>query len=156
MLLTPDELKAWANIVHVNSWFLNPLGMALLLLGLLQVYNTLQRRSRDLHGRGRPARAKRTSRVPYKSLKQDSCHLYDDCLIASMQVAAIIFTGTQELRLLTMGVTISSLLRWFICIHLSCSYLTVLKTAFSSSVQYRLITKQAPRGGLQPPLAQRL
>jgi len=41
-------------------------------------------------------------------------------------------------------------------VHLSYSHLTTPAQPFPLSVQYQLITQPAPRGGLQPPLAQRL
>ena len=47
-----------------------------------------------------------------------------------MQVPAIIFTSSQENQLLTMGFAISSLHQWFICIHLSYSYLTTSRSFF--------------------------
>lgn len=47
-----------------------------------------------------------------------------------MQVPAIIFTSPQENQLLTIGFAISSLHQWFICIHLSYSYLTTSRSLF--------------------------
>jgi hypothetical protein len=59
-------------------------------------------------------------------------------------------TPLRQKELLTMGATISSLHRWFMH-HLSYPHLPRFIGAFPLSVQYRLITKPAPRCGLQPP-----
>lgn len=44
----------------------------------------------------------------------------------------------------------------FTCVHLSYSHLIRPSEPFPLPVQHRFVTKTAPRGGLQPPLTQRL